>query len=340
MLALAIQRLPSGVPLGALAVLGLTPQVFWPYFAGFVVLAVGAARILVRPAAHRPAAHMGALDRILSFGPLLYAIPMAVYGAEHFTVARMVANIVPAWIPWHLFWAYFVGVALITAALAIAADRYGTLAIGMLGLMIFLFVLLLHLPAWIRTHNGMQLTLLLRDLTLACGGVAYAASRSERQFGGAARGVVTAARFLVASSVAIFAFDHFLYPTYPPGVPQEGPEAFAMPSWIPAHELWAYAAGAILLAASIGLMLRAQAKLGATMVGAVMLFSALFVYLPIMLAKPLSIESGLNYIVMHLAWAGAAFLLADAVPRTAPAEAMDASPAEAEIPGTRHQTPA
>jgi hypothetical protein len=58
-------------------------------------------------------------DKFVLFGPLSFAIAMVIFGADHLVAAKLVATIVPSWIPGHLSWVYFVG-ALIVAALSLA----------------------------------------------------------------------------------------------------------------------------------------------------------------------------------------------------------------------------
>ncbi|HZR58393.1 MAG TPA: hypothetical protein VFA74_16085, partial [Terriglobales bacterium] len=51
-------------------------------------------------------------------GRLLFAIPFVVFGIQHLLYANFVAMLVPSWIPGHLFWAYFIGIAFIAASLS------------------------------------------------------------------------------------------------------------------------------------------------------------------------------------------------------------------------------
>jgi len=53
--------------------------------------------------------------------------------------------------------------------------------------------------------------------------------------------------------------------------------------------------------------------LAATYLGIMVLLLMLFVYLPILIAEPLSIANGLNYFFDTLVLSGAALLLADAI---------------------------
>ena len=62
----------------------------------------------------------GGLDKIVVLSNLCFAIPLAVFGAEHLSGARFIMLAVPSYMPWRLFWAYFVGFALLSASLSIA----------------------------------------------------------------------------------------------------------------------------------------------------------------------------------------------------------------------------
>ncbi len=59
-------------------------------------------------------------DKIVALGTICIAAPLAVFGAEHLFGVELVVDAVPKFMPWPLFWAYFVGVALLAAALSIA----------------------------------------------------------------------------------------------------------------------------------------------------------------------------------------------------------------------------
>ena len=99
----------------AFVVFSIPAAVFWPYFAGAAALVIGLGTSI-----KNRIGQASGLDKFILFGPLLFAIAMAVFGADHFVTASFVAKIVPSWIPGRLFWAYFVGCALLAAALSLA----------------------------------------------------------------------------------------------------------------------------------------------------------------------------------------------------------------------------
>jgi hypothetical protein len=73
-------------------------------------------------AAKTDIARAGALDKIVALSNLCFAIPLAVFGAVHLSGARFIMLAVPSYMPLRLFWAYFVGFALLFASLSIATE--------------------------------------------------------------------------------------------------------------------------------------------------------------------------------------------------------------------------
>jgi uncharacterized membrane protein len=105
-------------------------------------------------------------------GRYLIAVSLVVFAVQHFLYAGFVASLVPAWIPWHLFWAYFCGIAFVAAALAIAANKMMQLAAMLLGTMFFLWVVVLHIPRVASSpRNGDEVTSLF--VALAMSGVGF-----------------------------------------------------------------------------------------------------------------------------------------------------------------------
>lgn len=82
------------------------------------------------------------------------AVFLAVAGAQHFVYAGFVHKLVPAWMPLVPFWTYFTGVALLAGAVGLVLPWTAALAGAWSGLMIFLWVLLLHLPRALIAPRG------------------------------------------------------------------------------------------------------------------------------------------------------------------------------------------
>src|SRR5262252_10300627 len=99
---------------------GISLELCLPYLAGAVVFILGVIGI------RREFSTARGVDRIICLGPMFLAIPMAVYGADHFVFTGFIVRLVPKWIPGHLFWVLLVGICLIAGALSLALRRYAT----------------------------------------------------------------------------------------------------------------------------------------------------------------------------------------------------------------------
>src|SRR5271163_5221870 len=95
-----------------------SPIVFWMYFALAIFLVAGLF------AARRELLAAAGLEKWIALGSVLVAAPLATFGAEHLTAARSLMEAVPEWMPGRLFWAYFVGVCLIAAAVSLTVKKY------------------------------------------------------------------------------------------------------------------------------------------------------------------------------------------------------------------------
>src|ERR1700684_352640 len=135
-----------------------SPQVFGPYLTLVVFL------IAAFVAVGREFWMARGLDKAYPLGRVCLAIPIAVFGAEHLASAHEIMKIVPAWMPGKLFWTYFVGIALIAAALSFIFRVAVRLSATLLGIMFVCFVAMMDLPSSIAApHNRIAWTLLARE---------------------------------------------------------------------------------------------------------------------------------------------------------------------------------
>jgi uncharacterized membrane protein len=285
----------------ALAVFPIKAEVFWPYFTCAILSIIGLTKVIKDDL---PQKH--GLDKFSPFGRLFYAIPMGVFGTEHFTITQQVAGIVPSWMPLHIFWVYLVGTAVIAASLSIILDKHVRLAATLFGCMLLLFVALIHIPNLVATHSARLFWVIcLRDIAFSGGAFALAATHVKRT----PPKLLTLCRFLVGIPAIVIGVDHFLYPKFNPGIPMEA----ATPAWIPLHLFWTYLAGAALITCGASILVNKKARMAATSLTIVVLLIGAFVYIPIIVANPSDIDSGLGNLVDIFALSGTALILADAI---------------------------
>jgi uncharacterized membrane protein YphA (DoxX/SURF4 family) len=292
-----------------LAFLAIPSEVRWTYFALGIVLAIGLVTIFLRGDWQKARG----FDKLILLGPLFYAAPLAAFGTEHFTLATAVASIVPKWIPWHLFWAYFLGACFIAAALSLVTRIQPRLSASLLALTFFLFVVLMDLPAWAKNpRDRIGLALVLRELSFSGGALALAASLTQQWRERGTHILATIARYFIAVGVLFYSFEQFLHADHVPAVPLQK----MMPDYVYGHATWTYVAAAVYAVAGILLLIGKKTRAAAIWLGATVLFVELVVYVPIAVVERASLE-GFNYMADTLMYCGALLLLAAAMPREA-----------------------
>lgn len=117
-----------------LALVTIPSEVSWSYSSFGVILAVGLVVMFLRGDWQKARG----FDKLILFGSLFYAAPLAAFGTEHFTLTKIIASLIPKWIPWHLYLAYFVGACFIAAALSLVTRIQARLAASLVALAFFL----------------------------------------------------------------------------------------------------------------------------------------------------------------------------------------------------------
>jgi uncharacterized membrane protein len=255
------------------------------------------------------------LDKIVALSNLCFAVPLAVFGALHVAEVKFVLPIVPSYMPWRLFWAYFVGFALLAASLSIATKIQVRWSGLLFGVMMFLFVAMLDIPGVLGSpRDRFAWALAFRESTFASAGWILAGN-AMRGRGGSK--LITVGRIVIAIAALFYGVEHFLHPLGRPGVPLEK----LMPEWIPERLLIGYLTGAILLVAGVYILLARKTRKAATYLGTWIVLLVLFIYGPILIVSlcdpstGIKIE-GINYFADTLLFAGAILALASATPRT------------------------
>ena len=285
---------------------------FWMCFAGLIYLVAGVFVLRKEISAAR------GWDKLITLGSVFFAVPLAVFAPEHFYGGpKFIQNMVPSWMPVHSFWPYFVGCALLAAATSFTVRKFVRLSSTLLGLMFFLFVCMIYLPSLLaHLSNRFAWTFALRDLSFAAGAWALAGLHSRGSSPGQSKWMILFGRIVVAIAAIVFAIQHFLHPEFAPGVPLQK----LTPAWIPLRPFWGYLTGAMLLIAGAAMLINKKARMGAASIGLLMAILTLLLYVPIlaMASQPPQIIEGINYVADTLLFAGAALLVAGALPGDAP----------------------
>jgi uncharacterized membrane protein len=251
--------------------------------AGLVLLVIGLL------AARNDFARARGLNRIVALTHLFFAIPLAVFGAEHFSLGSSMLGLVPPYMPARLFWIYFVGAALIIASLSIATRIQVRWSGLLFGIMMFLFVAMIHFPGAVKGGDRNIWTIVIREMTFGGGGLVLAGVALGR-LRGKGNSFITIGRLLIAIGAIFFGVLHFLHPLGVPGVPL----AKQMPAWIPARAVIDYLTGAFLLVGGVCFLLARRTRMAAAYLGTWILILVVAYYGPMLIGALANSSTGIK----------------------------------------------
>lgn len=278
--------------------------------AGIIVFLIGLWRVKTDVVKAR------GLEKIVTLAYVCFAVPLAVFGALHLFAPQFIIPIVPPYMPGRMFWVYFIGCALIAASLSIAT-KVGMRWSGLLfGVMMFLFVAMIHFPGALREpHNRIIWTIVFREMSFGGAGWVFSGNAKHTWRGRTKKTLIIVGRLLIAVAALVFGIEHFLHPTGLPGVPL----VKEMPASVPGRVVIDYATGAALLACGISILLNRKTRVVATCVGGWILLLVLVIYGPVLisaLSTPgigVQVEA-INYFADTLLFAGVILSVATARP--------------------------
>ena len=166
------------------------PTLARPFLHGFMwtkpfkaLALVGGAALLVHSLPRGAAVFAPVVRGIARLGPLgamFLALFLVICGLQHFVYLDFVTAMVPAWVPGQRFWARFTGVALLAGGVGILVPRTARLAATLSALMIFLWVVMLHIPrAFVGPQHAFETAGIFEALALSGVALTVAATRER-----------------------------------------------------------------------------------------------------------------------------------------------------------------
>ncbi len=114
---------------------------------------------------------------------IILAIVMIVFGFYHFKHPKDMLVYVPNFLPGGIVWVYVVGVACILVGIALLLHKWVKLAGYLLAFLLFMFVLLIHVPNYMNAGNAevatQSLLNVLKDSAIAAFAM-YVASNAQK----------------------------------------------------------------------------------------------------------------------------------------------------------------
>lgn len=251
------------------------------------------------------------MHKLATIGRIFFALALIGLGIEHFVFGDFVTGRAPRWpvelLPGRLVWAYGSGIAIIVMGLAILTGKKGRIAAVLLGVLIFLWALLRHIPVLMGdsflaptwTQAGKALTLFGGAFAVAATLPTEGSSRNALiRFINRSREFILLGRICLGIFLIITGIQHFRFVEF---------VASLIPGWFPGDAVfWTYFAGVALIAGGAGLFITQTARWAALLSG-LMVFSWFWIiHLPRTLA---SVSDGIA-VFEALAVSGIAFVIA------------------------------
>jgi uncharacterized membrane protein len=241
------------------------------------------------------------LDKITKVACYFLAIPMIVFGIQHFIYAEFVVGLVPTWIPGGLFWTYFSGAALFAAGIGIFFNVLSRLAATLLGAMIFVWVVVLHIPRVFENPGDSNEFINVFDALMMGGGafifaqICSGKSPLEKLTSMGAK----VSPFLIAISLMVFGIEHLIH----------GRMVFIVGAAsypVPGAPFLSYFSGIIFILAAIGIFFSKRSSSIAAFLGIFILLITLLFYLP-QVVTSIFWDHALSTMLKGIAMSGSAF---------------------------------
>jgi uncharacterized membrane protein YphA (DoxX/SURF4 family) len=122
------------------------------------------------------------MKRMTTIGRILFAIPFAIFGINHFLMTDYYVGMLTSFIPLGAYTIILTGIMLIAASISIILSKFVKISTIMLAILLFIFIITIHIPhLMVETDKTVTLIALLKDISLMGGSLMIAGIYSEEE---------------------------------------------------------------------------------------------------------------------------------------------------------------
>lgn len=122
------------------------------------------------------------MKNMTTVGRILYALPFAIFGINHFLMMDYYMGLLTSFIPKTAFIMILTGIVLIAASISIITKKLVKLSTTLLAILLFIFIITIHIPHLIKgIDTTASLISLLKDISLMGGSLMIAGIYSENE---------------------------------------------------------------------------------------------------------------------------------------------------------------
>ena len=124
------------------------------------------------------------MKRMTTLGRILFAVPFAIFGINHFFMTDYYVGILTSFIPLGAYTIILTGIMLIAAGISILFKKLVKISTILLAILLFIFIVTIHIPHLISdADKTISLIALLKDISLMGGSLMIAGIYSEEEPG-------------------------------------------------------------------------------------------------------------------------------------------------------------
>jgi uncharacterized membrane protein YphA (DoxX/SURF4 family) len=122
------------------------------------------------------------MNNLTKAGRILFAVPFAVFGINHFLMMDYYIGMLTSFIPQTAFVMILTGILLIAASISIITKKFVKISTLLLAGLLFIFIVTIHIPHLINgVDTKTTLIALLKDISLMGGSIMIAGFFSEEE---------------------------------------------------------------------------------------------------------------------------------------------------------------
>lgn len=122
------------------------------------------------------------MKRMTSIGRILFAIPFAIFGINHFLMTDYYVGMLTSFIPLGAYTIILTGLILIAASISIIFKKLVKISTILLAILLFIFIVTIHIPHLLSDPDKTtSLIALLKDISLMGGSLMIAGIYSEEE---------------------------------------------------------------------------------------------------------------------------------------------------------------
>ena len=120
------------------------------------------------------------MKNITTLGRILFAVPFAIFGINHFLMMDYYVGMLTSFIPLGAYTIILTGIMLIATSISIISKKFVKISTITLAILLFIFIITIHIPHLItESDKTATLIALLKDISLMGGSLMIAGIYSE-----------------------------------------------------------------------------------------------------------------------------------------------------------------